>query len=160
MSTGGASVLAWTGTTTVVVAALALLGGGALARAQAETAADLAALAGVNPELHQAAEVDGANRLQRIRHVNVPAIMPTIVILFILDFGSFMSVGFEKVLLLYNPMTYSTGDVISTYLYRIGLQSGNFSYATAIGLFESLIGLALILSSNAISRRITGSSLW
>jgi putative aldouronate transport system permease protein len=80
--------------------------------------------------------------------------------LLILNTGTFMAVGFEKILLLYNPLTYPTADVLSTYLYRVGLLSNNFSYAAAIGLFESVIGLTLILSSNAISKRVAGASLW
>lgn len=82
------------------------------------------------------------------------------VTLLILNIGTFMNVGFEKILLIYNPLTYSTGDVISTYLYRVGVVSSSFSYATAIGLFESLIGLTLVFSANAISRRTVGTSLW
>ncbi|MGO1199802.1 MAG: ABC transporter permease [Dermabacteraceae bacterium] len=120
----------------------------------------LAALAGVNPELHQAAEVDGANRLQRIRHVNIPAIMPTVVILFILDFGSFMSVGFEKVLLMSNTLNASTSDVIQTFVYRTGLLQGQYSYAAAVGLFDSVINIILLVTVNQLARKYTENSLW
>lgn len=120
----------------------------------------LAALTTVDQSLYEAARIDGANRWQQTWHVTLPGIRPTMVTLLILNIGTFMAVGFEKILLLYNPLTYSTADVISTYLYRVGLVSNNFSYAAAIGLFESLIGLTLILSANAISKRAVGASLW
>jgi len=120
----------------------------------------LAALTTVDENLYEAARIDGANRWQQTWHITLPGIAPMIVTLLILNIGSFMAVGFEKILLLYNPLTYPTGDVISTYLYRVGIESNNFSYATAIGLFESVIGLTLVMSANAISRRIVGASLW
>ncbi|MGN6197140.1 MAG: sugar ABC transporter permease, partial [Humibacter sp.] len=99
-------------------------------------------------------------RLRQIWHVTLPGIRPTIITLLILNIGSFMAVGFEKILLLYNPAIYDTADVISTYLYRVGLQSGSFSYAAAIGIFEAVIGLVLVVSANFISRRLIGASLW
>lgn len=120
----------------------------------------LAALTNIDESLYEAAKIDGAGRWKQTLYVTLPGILPTVVTVFILNVGSFMAVGFEKILLLYNPLTYSTGDVISTYLYRVGLQSNNFSYATAIGLFESLIGLTLVLSSNKISQKLTSRSLW
>lgn len=120
----------------------------------------LAALTTIDTSLYEAVRIDGANRWQQTWHITLPGIRPTMVTLLILNIGSFMAVGFEKVLLLYNPLTYPTADVISTYLYRVGIESANFSYATAIGLFEAVIGLTLILSANAISRRAVGTSLW
>lgn len=120
----------------------------------------LAALTQIDESLYEAAKLDGANRWQQTLHVTLPGIAPTVVTLLILNIGSFLAVGFEKVLLLQNPLTYETSDVLSTYLYRVGLQSNSFSYATAIGLFESIIGLVLVLSANAVSRRVAGSSLW
>lgn len=120
----------------------------------------LAALAGINEELYEAAKIDGANRWKQAIHITIPGILPTIVVLLILNIGNFLEVGFEKILLLYNPLTYETADVISTYVYRIGLQSSNFSYATAMGLFESIIGLILVFSANYISKRVTDNSLW
>jgi len=120
----------------------------------------LAALTTIDDSLYEAARIDGANRWKQTLHVTIPGILPTIVTLLILNLGNFLAVGFEKILLLYNPLTYETSDVISTYLYRVGLQSSNFSYATAIGLFESIIGLILVFSVNAISRRLTQRSLW
>jgi putative aldouronate transport system permease protein len=120
----------------------------------------LAALTTIDDQLYEAARIDGANRWQQTWHITLPGIRPTMMVLLILNIGTFMAVGFEKILLLYNPLTYPTADVISTYLYRVGLEAGSFSYATAIGLFEAIIGLTLVLSANAISRRLTGSSLW
>lgn len=120
----------------------------------------LAALTTIDDQLYEAARIDGANRWRQTWHITLPGIRPTIVVLLVLNIGTFMAVGFEKVLLLQNPLIYSTGDVITTYLYRVGIQTGQYSYATAIGLFESLIGLVLVLSANFASRRLVGSSLW
>jgi putative aldouronate transport system permease protein len=120
----------------------------------------LAALTTIDQDLYEAARIDGANRWRQTWHVTLPGIRPTMITLLILNIGTFMAVGFEKVLLLYNPLTYPTADVISTYLYRVGIVSGNFSYAAAIGLFEAVIGLTLVLSANFISRRTVGASLW
>ncbi|MEE1618697.1 ABC transporter permease [Brachybacterium sp. J153] len=120
----------------------------------------LAALTAVDDALYEAARIDGANRWQQTWHVTIPGIRPTMVTLLILNIGSFLNVGFEKVLLLYNPMTYSTGDVISTYLYRVGLVSNNLSYAAAIGLFQAIIGFAMVMTANYISKRLVGTSLW
>ncbi|MFC8192951.1 ABC transporter permease [Cellulomonas sp. NPDC057328] len=120
----------------------------------------LAALTTVDTSLYEAARIDGANRWQQTWHVTLPGIRPTMITLLILNVGTFLNVGFEKVLLLYNPLTYETADVISTYLYRVGLVSNNLSYAAAIGLFQAVIGLIMILSANLISRRAVGASLW
>lgn len=120
----------------------------------------LAAMSNINTELYEAAKIDGANRFKQILNVTIPGIMPTIITLLILDIGKIMSVSFEKVLLLYNPLTYETADVISTYVYRMGLGSSNFSYAAAIGLFEGIIGMILIVLANAISKKVTENSLW
>lgn len=120
----------------------------------------LAALTTVDDDLYEAARIDGAGRWRQTWHVTLPGIRPTMMTLLILNIGTFLAVGFEKILLLYNPLTYPTADVISTYLYRVGVVSGSFSYAAAIGLFESVIGLILVLSANAISRRAVGAGLW
>jgi putative aldouronate transport system permease protein len=120
----------------------------------------LAALTTVDASLYEAARIDGANRWRQTWHVTLPGIRPTMITLLILNIGTFLNVGFEKVLLLYSPLTYATGDVISTYLYRVGLVSNNLSYAAAIGLFQACIGLVMVLSANLISRRMTGASLW
>ncbi|AZP03543.1 ABC transporter permease [Jeotgalibaca ciconiae] len=120
----------------------------------------LAALTNIDPNLYEAAAIDGAGRLRQTWHVTIPGILPTVVTLLILNIGSFMNVGFEKILLLYNPLNYATSDVVSTYLYRIGLISNNFSYSTAIGLFQAIIGFVLVMSANMISKKVTDRSLW
>jgi len=120
----------------------------------------LAAFTTIDEDLYEAARIDGANRWRQTWHVTLPGIRPTMATLMILNIGTFMAVGFEKVLLLYNPLTYPTADVISTYLFRMALVSNNFSYAAAIGLFDAVIGLTLVLSANLISRRVLGASLW
>jgi len=120
----------------------------------------IAALAGIDPELYAAARIDGAGRWKQTIHVTLPSIMPTIVILLILRMGSIMSVGHEKIILLYNPITYETADVISTYVYRKGLLDSNYSYSSAVGLFNSVINYSLLLIVNAISKRVTEHGLW
>lgn len=120
----------------------------------------MAALTGVDVQLYEAAVLDGANRWQQIIHITIPAIMNTIVIMLILNLGNMMSVGYEKVMLLYNGSTYETADVISTYVYRRGIEGGDFSYTTAVGLFQSVINLTFLFSSNALSRRYSEASLW
>jgi putative aldouronate transport system permease protein len=120
----------------------------------------LAALTTIDEQLYEQARVDGANRWRQTWHITLPGIRPTMVTLLILNIGTFLAVGFEKILLLYNPLTYPTADVISTYVYRVGVVSGSFSYGAAIGLFESVIGLVLVFSANSISRRAVGTSLW
>jgi putative aldouronate transport system permease protein len=120
----------------------------------------LAAFTTIDENLYEASRMDGANRLRQTWHITLPGIRPTMMTLLILNIGTFMSVGFEKILLLYNPLTYPTADVITTYLYRIGFTSSSFSYAAAIGLFEALIGATLVVAANAISRRLVGVGLW
>lgn len=120
----------------------------------------LAALSNINTELYEAVEIDGGGRWKQIAHVTIPGILPTIIILLILAIGQMFSVGFEKILLLYNPMIYSTADVISTYVYRVGIGMNNFSYATAIGLFESVIDVVLLVAANLICKKTTENSLW
>jgi len=120
----------------------------------------LAALTTIDAQLYEAAMIDGAGRWKQTWHVTLPGLRPMMMVVLILNIGTFMSVGFEKILLIYNPLTYPTADVISTYLYRVGIVSGSFSYAAAIGLFESVIGLFLVVSTNAFSRRLVGTSLW
>lgn len=121
----------------------------------------LAAMSGINPELYEAAALDGANKFQQCLHVTIPAILPTVSTLLVLNVGSLCgSAAFEKVFLLYNPTTYDTADIIATYVYRMGLQSGNYSYATAVGLFQGIINLVLLTVANRASRSLTGSALW
>lgn len=120
----------------------------------------LAAIAGINPTLYEAAKVDGASRFHMIRHITIPSIMPTILVLFILKCGSMIRVGYEKVLLLYNPTTYSVADVFSTFVYRKGLLESNYSYAAAVGLFEALVAMIMLFSANYFSRRSGGNGIW
>lgn len=119
----------------------------------------LAALAGIDPQLHEAAKIDGASRLQRIIHVNLPGILPTIVILLILNTGSLMSIGFEKILLMQNPLNLESSQVIQTYVYEIGILTGQFSFSAAVGLFNSVVNLMILVFFNQMARR-TGTSLW
>lgn len=120
----------------------------------------LAAIAGIDPQLYEAAEMDGAGRWTRMWHITLPCLFPTIVIMFILQMGHLMDVGLEKVLLLSNPLTYETADVISTFVYRRGVLNQDYSFATAVGLFNNIINLILLVSVNALSRRMSQSSLW
>ncbi len=122
----------------------------------------LAAMANINPSLYEAAAVDGAGHFQRVWHITIPSILPTITTLLILDIGGLVGSGgaFEKVFLLYNPMIYDSADIVSTYVYRMGIGSGNYSYATAVGLFEGLINLTLLSIANFASKRLTDSSLF
>ncbi|OZB98537.1 sugar ABC transporter permease [Paenibacillus sp. XY044] len=120
----------------------------------------LAAIAGINPTLYEAARVDGASRFHMIRHITIPGLMPTMLIMFILKTGSMIRIGYEKVLLLYNPMTYNVADVFSTYVYRKGLLESNYSYAAAVGMFEALVAMTMLLGANSISRKIGGKGLW
>jgi putative aldouronate transport system permease protein len=120
----------------------------------------MAALAGVDQELYEAATIDGANKWKQVFHVTIPSIMPTIVIMLILRCGKIMDVGSEKILLLYTPVTYETADVISTFIYRKGLLDMSYSYSAAVGLFNSIINFILLVSVNRISRKLSESSLW
>ncbi|HML47382.1 MAG TPA: ABC transporter permease subunit [Clostridia bacterium] len=120
----------------------------------------LAALTGVSAELYEAATIDGANRWKQTLHVTLPGILPTIITMLILRMGAVMSVGSEKIILLYNAATYSTADVISSYVYRKGIQSAQYSFSTAVGLFNSVINCAMLILVNAISRRLSETSLW
>ena len=120
----------------------------------------LAALAGIDPQLYEAATVDGANKLQQIWHITLPCIVPTIVIMLILSMGSMFSVGYEKIILMYNPNNYSTADVINTYVYRRGVVGSEYSFGTAVGLFQSAISFILVILVNKISRKVSNISLW
>lgn len=120
----------------------------------------IAALSSVSPELIEAARVDGASRLQIVWYVNLPAILPTVITMLILSAGSLLGVGFEKIYLLQNPLNMETSRVISTYVYEIGLQGGQFSYSTAIGLFNNVVNIIVIILVNGISKRVTQVALW
>ena len=121
----------------------------------------IAALASVNTELYEAAEIDGCNKLQKILYVDIPCIMPTIIIVFLLRIGQILSVSFERVLVLYNPAIYETADVIGTFMFRQAFVGApNFSYAAAVGLFQSVVGMIFLIGSNAIAKRVSDIRLW
>ena len=120
----------------------------------------IAALMGIDPQLYEAALVDGAGRWQRIWHITLPGIIPTIVTMFIMNIGKIVKVGYESIILLYQPSTYSTADVISTYSFRMGIQNGDYGIATAAGLFEAVIALILVVIANKVSKRLTETALW
>jgi len=120
----------------------------------------LAAIAGISPTLYEAARVDGAGRFRMMFNVTLPSILPTILVMFILKTGQMITIGYEKVLILYNTMTYEVADVFSTYVYRKGLLDNDYSYGAAVGLFEAFVAMALLLISNRISKRMGGSGLW
>lgn len=120
----------------------------------------IAALTGVSQELHEAAKIDGANKFQRILHVDLPAILPTMVILLIMNCGNILSVGYEKVYLLQNSLNTPVSEVISTYIYKMGLQQQRYSYSTAIGLFNNLINFGVLVTVNKLSKKVSGTGLW
>lgn len=120
----------------------------------------IAALSNVDPQLYEAAIIDGANRLQKIIHIDIPAILPTILLMLIMSLGNVMSIGAEKVYLMQNNLNLSTSEIISTYVYKIGLINGQFSLSTAVGLFNSVINFVLIVIVNTIARRLGDTSLW
>lgn len=119
-----------------------------------------AALTGIDQALYEAADIDGAGRWKKIIHITLPGISPTIIILLIMRIGNMMTLGWDKILLLYNPMIYEKADVISTYVYRIGLMNFQYSFSTAVGVFNSVINFILLLSANAVSRKVNDTSLW
>lgn len=120
----------------------------------------VAAIMGISPDLYEAMKVDGANKRQVIWHLVLPSIRPTIILLLIMTLGSMMSVGFEKVYLLYNTAVYETADVIQTYVYRQGIMSNNYSYAAAVGLFNSVINFTIVYFANRLSRKVTDTAIW
>lgn len=120
----------------------------------------LSALAGVDSQLYEAAQIDGSGKWKQLIHVTMPAIAPTIIIMLIMKMGSLMNMGYEKTILLYNPSTYETADIISSHIYRIGLLDQDWSYSTAIGLFNSVINFGLLIITNKISKRYSETSLW
>lgn len=120
----------------------------------------LAAIAGIDPTLYDAAKIDGANRFQQIRHITLVGMRPVMIILFVLTLGNFMEVGFQKIILIYNSMNYETSDVINTFVYRRGLLDADFSFATAVGLFQSAVGFVLVVAANWVVRKYSETSLW
>nr|WP_240418782.1 ABC transporter permease subunit [Paenibacillus periandrae] len=120
----------------------------------------LAAMSGINPDLYEAAQMDGATRWRQTISITIPSIMTTITILFLLQIGNFLDLGFERVFVFLNPLTNSNGDILDTYIYRVGLIQREYSYTTAIGLFKSVIGFVLIVTANTFSKRVTGEGLY
>ncbi|MFA6935091.1 MAG: ABC transporter permease subunit [Sphaerochaetaceae bacterium] len=120
----------------------------------------LASISGINSELYEAAEIDGANRFQQVFSVTLPSILPTIMVMLILEVGRLLSLGFEKILLMYTPSNSAVSDIIDTLVYRVGLANQNYSYATAIGLFSGIIGVFLVAGANALSKRLTGDGIY
>lgn len=120
----------------------------------------IAALASVSPELHEAAIIDGATKLQRVWHIDLPALMPTAIILLIMNAGSIMSVGFEKAFLMQTDLNLNSSEIISTYVYKIGLQNAEYSYSTAIGLFNNVINVIILVLVNQIAKKVSETSLW
>jgi len=120
----------------------------------------LAAIAGVNPSLYESAVVDGANRFQMMYKITIPCILPTILIMLIIRIGNILEVGFEMIIMLYQPATYETADVISTFIYRQGLQAAQYDLAAAAGLFNAVIAFLLVITANTISKRVSKTSLW
>lgn len=120
----------------------------------------IAAITGINPELYEAARVDGASKIKQIIHITLPSMSSIIILMFVLKLGGILNANTEEILLLYNPTVYETGDVLGTYIYRTGLSDMNYSYATAVGLFESLVGMTLVFGGNFLSKRISGRSVW
>lgn len=120
----------------------------------------LAAISGIDPELYEAAIVDGAGRLQRMRYITLPCISSTIMVLLILNTGSILTNSFEEIYMLYSPLVYDVADVFETYSYRVGLSGGRYSYGTTIGMFQSVVNMILIFSTNKISKKISGEGMW
>lgn len=120
----------------------------------------LAAISGIDPGLYEAAAIDGAGRFRRIFHITLPALVPTITILLIMRIGNIMNLGYEKIILLYNPTIMETADIISTFTYRRGLLDADYGFSTAVGMFNSVVNFAILLLANKLSRKTTGESLW
>ncbi len=120
----------------------------------------LAALSGINPQLYEAAVVDGASRIKQIIHITIPLILPTAIVLLLLDIGNFMELGFEQVFNLLTPMTYSVGDIFDTYVFRTGIQQAKYSFATAVGLFQAVVGMVLVIIFNKLSKKFSNGGLW
>src|SRR5699024_7976085 len=120
----------------------------------------LAALSGVDPQLQEAATIDGASRIQKIRNINIPMIAPTMIILFILNMGELLAVGFQKILLMQNPLNIESSNVIATFVYETGIVDAEYSYSTAVGLFDAVINAVLLVTVNQIVRKRSETSLW
>ena len=120
----------------------------------------IAALAGISPDLYEAAQVDGANKWQRIRHIDIPGIMPTIIMMLIMEIGKVMSLGFQKAYLLQNAQNLSASEIISTYIYKVGMLDAQYSYSAAVNLFNNVINIILLVTFNKLAKKLTDNSLW
>lgn len=120
----------------------------------------IAAIAGIDQEMYEAAHIDGAGRLRRIRSITIPSIMPTVILMLILRVGGLMTTGVQQILVMYNPVVYEVADVLGTYIYRTGIGKMEYSFSTAVGLFESVVGFGLVVMCNGLSRKYVGSSIW
>lgn len=120
----------------------------------------ISALAGISPELYEAAKIDGASRWKQLCYITLPSLVPTVIIMLLLNLGGMLNTDFTKIILLYNPTIYETADVLNTYVYRKGLIDTNYSYATAVGLFQGVIGFILVYGANFLSRKVSKTSLW
>ncbi|WP_438349302.1 ABC transporter permease [Paenibacillus sp. FA6] len=120
----------------------------------------LAAIAGIDPQLYEAAKIDGASKLQQMIHVTIPGIVSTIILMLILRLGSVLEAGTEQILVMYNPVVYDVADVIGTYVYRVGIGASDYSFSTAVGMFESVVAFTLVVSGNSLCKKLFGRSIW
>ena len=120
----------------------------------------IGAIVAIDPALYEAASIDGASRIQKIFHITLPALLPTIIVVFLMNIGSIMNVGFDKVLLMQNDLNREASDIISTFVYERGILEGDYGLSTAVGLFNSLINTAMLVVSNRLTKKVTGSGLW
>jgi putative aldouronate transport system permease protein len=120
----------------------------------------IAAISGIDQEQYEAASIDGAGRIRKMLYISLPGILPTIVLMFILRLGNVLEAGTEQILTMYNPVVYQTGDVIGTFVYRVGLGKMDYSFSTAVGLFNSVVGFILVISGNYISKKLLNRGIW
>ncbi|NHW38914.1 ABC transporter permease subunit [Paenibacillus aceris] len=120
----------------------------------------MAAISAIDPQLYESAMMDGASRFRQIRHITFPLLLPTVLVLFLLEIGNFLDLGFDQVFNLLTPMTYSVGDILDTYVFRTGIQQAQYSFATAVGLFQSVIGFILVFLFNRLSKKVSDGGLW
>ncbi len=120
----------------------------------------IAAISAIDPQLYESAMMDGASKLKQMRHITFPLLLPTVLVLFLLEIGNFLDLGFDQVFNLITPMTYNVGDILDTYVFRTGIQQAQYSYATAVGIFQSIIGLLLVYTFNRISKKVSDGGLW
>ncbi|MNC44228.1 putative multiple-sugar transport system permease YteP [compost metagenome] len=120
----------------------------------------MAAISAIDPQLYESAMIDGASRFKQIRHITFPLLLPTVLVLLLLEIGNFLDLGFDQVFNLLTPMTYNVGDILDTYVFRTGIQQAQYSFATAVGIFQSVIGFILVFTFNKLSNKISDGGLW